>query len=156
MKGLKSFFSKAGQAFMLPIALLPAAGMLLGIGDSFTNETFLEQYPNLVFLQQGNLGYNILKVMSVAGNIIFANLPLLFAVGLAIGFARKEKGAAALSAIIGYFVMLVVAAEVLRMLNYDPNILKIVKYFENSEDVNPHLVNPIYLKKTEAEEKAGL
>lgn len=40
--------------------------------------------------------------------------------------------------------------------NYDPNILKIVKYFENSEDVNPHLVNPIYLKKTEAEEKAGL
>lgn len=125
MKGLKSFFSKAGQAFMLPIALLPAAGMLLGIGDSFTNETFLEQYPNLVFLQQGNLGYNILKVMSVAGNIIFANLPLLFAVGLAIGFARKEKGAAALSAIIGYFVMLVVAAEVLRMLNYDPNIFNL-------------------------------
>ena len=55
MKGLKSFFSKAGQAFMLPIALLPAAGMLLGIGDSFTNETFLEQYPNLIFLQQGKL-----------------------------------------------------------------------------------------------------
>lgn len=125
MKKIKAFFSQAGQAFMLPIALLPAAGILLGVGQSFTNPTFLETYPNLVFLQEGNIGYNILKVMAVAGDIIFANLPLLFAVGLAIGLAKKEKGAAALSAIIGYFVMLVVASQVLKMFNYDANILNL-------------------------------
>lgn len=125
MKKIKAFFSQAGQAFMLPIALLPAAGILLGVGQSFTNPTFLETYPNLVFLQEGNIGYNILKVMAVAGDIIFANLPLLFAVGLAIGLAKKEKGAAALSAIIGYFVMLAVASQVLKMFNYDANILNL-------------------------------
>lgn len=125
MKKIKAFFSQAGQAFMLPIALLPAAGILLGVGESFTNPTFLETYPNLVFLQEGNIGYNILKVMAVAGDIIFANLPLLFAVGLAIGLAKKEKGAAALSAIIGYFVMLAVASQVLKMFNYDANILNL-------------------------------
>lgn len=125
MKKIKAFFSQAGQAFMLPIALLPAAGILLGVGQSFTNPTFLETYPNLVFLQEGNIGYNILKVMAVAGDIIFANLPLLFAVGLAIGLAKKEKGAAALSAIIGYLVMLVVASQVLKMFNYDANILNL-------------------------------
>lgn len=125
MKKIKAFFSKAGQAFMLPIALLPAAGILLGVGQSFTNPTFLESYPQLVFLQPGAIGYNILKVMAVAGDVIFANLPLLFAVGLAIGLAKKEKGAAALSAIIGYFVMLIVAAEVLKMLNYNPNIFNL-------------------------------
>lgn len=125
MKKIKAFFSQAGQAFMLPIALLPAAGILLGVGQSFTNPTFLETYPNLVFLQEGNIGYNILKVMAVAGDIIFANLPLLFAVGLAIGLAKKEKGAAALSAIIGYFVMLAVTSQVLKMFNYDANILNL-------------------------------
>lgn len=125
MKKIKAFFSQAGQAFMLPIALLPAAGILLGVGQSFTNPTFLETYPNLVFLQEANIGYNILKVMAVAGDIIFANLPLLFAVGLAIGLAKKEKGAAALSAIIGYFVMLAVASQVLKMFNYDANILNL-------------------------------
>lgn len=120
-KKLQAIFSKAGQAFMLPIALLPAAGILLGIGQSFTNPTFLDMYQNLAFLQEGSLGYNILTIMAAAGNIIFANLPLLFAVGLAIGFAKKEKGGAALAAIIGYFVMLVVASEVLKIINYDAN-----------------------------------
>lgn len=131
MKKIKAFFSQAGQAFMLPIALLPAAGILLGVGQSFTNPTFLETYPNLVFLQEGNIGYNILKVMAVAGDIIFANLPLLFAVGLAIGLAKKEKGAAALSAIIGYLVMLVVASQVLKIFNYDANILNL-PFIDNS------------------------
>lgn len=131
MKKIRAFFSQAGQAFMLPIALLPAAGILLGVGQSFTNPTFLETYPNLVFLQEGNIGYNILKVMAVAGDIIFANLPLLFAVGLSIGLAKKEKGAAALSAIIGYLVMLVVASQVLKMFNYDANILNL-PFIDNS------------------------
>ena len=122
---IKGFFSKAGQAFMLPIALLPAAGILLGIGKSFTNPTFLAQYPNLTFIQKGTILYNILDIMGVAGDIIFANLPLLFAIGLAVGFAKKEKGAAALSALIGYFVMLVVAAKVISITNYDPNFFNL-------------------------------
>ena len=125
MKAIKGFFSKAGQAFMLPIALLPAAGMLLGIGKSFTNPHFLEQYPQLTFMQPGTIVYNILDVMGVAGDIVFANLPLLFAVGLAVGFAKKEKGGAALASIIGYLVMLVVASQVLKITNYDANIFNL-------------------------------
>lgn len=125
MKKIQAFFSKAGQAFMLPIALLPAAGIFLGVGKSFTNPTFLEQFSNLTFLQEGSILYNILTVMGVAGDVIFANLPLLFAVGLAIGFAKKEKGGAALAAIIGYLVLLIVAAKVLELTHYDANIFNL-------------------------------
>ena len=134
MKNVKAFFSKAGQAFMLPIALLPAAGILLGIGKSFTNPAFLESYPNLTFMQEGTVIYNILEVMGVAGDIVFANLPLLFAVGLAVGFAKKEKGGAALASIIGYLVMLVVSAQVLNIIGYDANIFNL-GFLDNGLDV---------------------
>ena len=96
---------RVGRSFMLPIAILPVAGLLLGIGGSFTNETMLETYGLLGVMGPGTVLNQILQVMNAAGNIIFTNLPIIFAMGVAIGMAKKEKEVAALSAVIAYFTM---------------------------------------------------
>ncbi len=96
---------RVGRSFMLPIALLPIAGLLLGIGSSFTNQTMLEAYGLTSVIHPGSLLYAILEIMSQCGDVIFANLPLLFAMGVAIGMAKKEKEVAALSGAIAYLVM---------------------------------------------------
>ena len=92
---------RVGRSFMLPIAILPVAGLFLGIGGSFTNETMLNTYGLTGILGPGTPANAILTVMNAAGNIVFANLPVLFAIGM----ARKEKEVAALSAVIAFFVM---------------------------------------------------
>lgn len=96
---------RVGRSFMLPIAILPVAGLFLGIGGSFTNETMLNTYGLTGILGPGTPANAILTVMNAAGNIVFVNLPVLFAMGVAIGMARKEKEVAALSAVIAFFVM---------------------------------------------------
>jgi len=96
---------RVGRSFMLPIALLPVAGLLLGVGSSFTNATMLETYGLTGIIYPGSLIYTILDIMNQCGNTVFANLPLLFAMGVAIGMARKEKEVAALSGAIAYLVM---------------------------------------------------
>lgn len=96
---------RVGRSFMLPIAILPVAGLLLGLGSSFTNETMLQTYGLIKFMGPGTIPYMIFQVMSSAGNVVFDNLPLLFAMGVAIGMARKEKEVAALSAVIAFFIM---------------------------------------------------
>lgn len=96
---------RVGRSFMLPIAILPVAGLLLGIGSSFTNTTVLETYGLMGVMGPGTVLNAILQVMSEAGNIVFANLPILFAIGVAIGMAKKEKEVAALAATIAFFIM---------------------------------------------------
>ena len=96
---------RVGRSFMLPIALLPVAGLLLGIGSSFTNPTTLETYNLTNIIREGGLLYTILNIMSKAGGVVFDNLPLLFAMGVAIGMAKKEKEVAALSGAISYLIM---------------------------------------------------
>ena len=96
---------RVGRSFMLPIALLPVAGLLLGIGSSFTNETMLAAYGLNSVIHPGTLIYTILDVMSQTGNAVFNNLALLFAMGVAIGMARKEKEVAALSGAVAYIIM---------------------------------------------------
>ena len=96
---------RVGRSFMLPIALLPVAGLLLGIGSSFTNETMLAAYGLNSVIHPGTLIYTILDVMSQTGNAVFSNLALLFAMGVAIGMARKEKAVAALSGAVAYIIM---------------------------------------------------
>ncbi len=96
---------RVGRSFMLPIAILPVAGLLLGVGGSFTNETMLETYGLLGVMGPGTFLNSILRVMSAAGDLVFANLPIIFAMGVAIGMAKKEKDVAALSAAIAFFIM---------------------------------------------------
>ena len=96
---------RVGRSFMLPIALLPVAGLLLGIGSSFTNPTTLETYHLTSVIREGGLLYTILDVMSQTGSAVFNNLALLFAMGVAIGMAKKEKEVAALSGAIAYLIM---------------------------------------------------
>ncbi len=96
---------RVGRSFMLPIAILPVAGLFLGIGGSFTNETMLKTYGLMNVMGPGTFIYSILTVMKAAGDIVFANLPILFAMGVAIGMAKKEKEVAALSAAIAFFIM---------------------------------------------------
>ncbi|WP_086982973.1 PTS transporter subunit EIIC [Vibrio aphrogenes] len=107
---MKAFFSKLSQALMLPIALLPAAGIMLGIGGSFTNQSMVEAY-NISILQDGTVLNSFLQIMTSAGDIVFGNLPLMFAVAVAIGFAKTEKGSAALAAVISFLIMNVVIAK---------------------------------------------
>ena len=96
---------RVGRSFMLPIALLPVAGLLLGIGSSFTNPTTLEAYGLTNIIREGGLLYTILSIMSRTGSVVFDNLALLFAMGVAIGMAKKEKEVAALSGAISYLIM---------------------------------------------------
>lgn len=96
---------RIGRSFMLPIAILPVAGLLLGLGSSFTNETTIEMYNLGKILGDGTMLHALLVIMNKVGSAVFDNLPLLFAVGVAIGMAKKEKEVSALSAVIAYFVM---------------------------------------------------
>lgn len=96
---------RVGRSFMLPIAILPVAGLLLGIGSSLTNATTISTYGLESVLGAGTILNALFTIMTKAGNVIFDNLPLIFAVGVAIGMAKKEKEVAALSAMIAFFVM---------------------------------------------------
>ena len=96
---------RVGRSFMLPIAILPVAGLLLGIGSSFTNATTIETYGLTKLLGDGTVLHALLVIMNKVGSAVFDNLPLIFAVGVAIGMAKKEKEVSALSAVIAYFVM---------------------------------------------------
>lgn len=106
---------KVGKAFMLPIAILPAAGLLLGIGGAFSSAATIAAYPMLdvAWLQA------IFKVMSSAGNVVFGNLPMLLCIGLCIGLARRDKGVAALAGVVGYLVMTSTSSTLLSIFNPD-------------------------------------
>lgn len=93
-------FSRLGQAFMLPISILPVAGLLLGLGGALSNESAVKTYP---FLDQAWL-QTILKVMSFAGNAVFANLALIFTIGIAVGLATADKGTAGLAGGVSFLV----------------------------------------------------
>lgn len=99
---------------MLPIAILPVAGLLLGVGSSFTNATTIATYGLEGFLGDGTMLHALLTIMSKAGSVIFDNLPIIFAVGVAIGMAKAEKEVAALSAMIAFLVMNISISAVLQ------------------------------------------
>lgn len=121
MKG-KFFASlqKIGRSFMLPIAVLPMAGILLGVGGSFTNKVLIETY-HLTFLQEGTFLNHLLILFSNIGSFVFGNLPLLFAVGVAIGMANKNKETAALSAVIGFLLFHTVINTVISFQGITPD-----------------------------------
>ena len=106
---------RIGRSFMLPIAVLPVAGLLLGIGSSFTNETTIATYRLGSILGEGTILHGLLVIMSRAGSAVFDNLPIIFAIGVAIGMAKAEKEVAALSAAIAFFVMNVSISAVLEI-----------------------------------------
>jgi len=103
------YLQRIGKAIMLPIAALPIAGILLGIGGAFIGIASLENAPSIYnpLISFVNLEFvtAILQIMNDIGNIIFGNLPILFAVGVAVGLAKEDKGTAGLAAIFGYLVM---------------------------------------------------
>ena len=103
--GAFGVLQRVGRAFMLPIALLPVAGLLLGIGASLTNTAMLETYGLLAHMGPGTVAYSIFSLLASVGTVIFDNLPLLFAMGVALGMAEQEKATATLSAAIAFFVM---------------------------------------------------
>lgn len=112
---LASVLQSVGRSVMLPAAVLPMAGLLLGIGASLTNETTIQTYGLEAVAGPGTMLNVLLSVMRDAGNVIFRNLPLIFAVSIAAGMAKGEKGAAALTAMISFFVMHASAGTMLRL-----------------------------------------
>ena len=92
---------KIGKSFMLPIAILPAAGLLLGIGGALSNPTTIQAYPflDVAFLQ------GLFQVMAAAGEVVFSNLALLLSMGLAAGLAKRDKATAVLASVVGFLVM---------------------------------------------------
>lgn len=96
---------RVGRSFMLPIAILPVAGLLLGIGGSFTNGTMINAYHLEAVLGPGTVLNSFLNILNSCGNVVFENLPLLFAIGVAVGMAKQEKEVAALASVIAFFIM---------------------------------------------------
>ncbi|SET08243.1 PTS transporter subunit EIIC [Thorsellia anophelis] len=111
---------RIGRAFMLPIAVLPMAGILLGVGGAFTSGPLIETYQ-LTFLQDGTILNRILKLCFNAGLFVFANLPLLFAIGVGIGMANRNKETAALAAVIGFLLYHTVISTVLGFQGLTPD-----------------------------------
>ena len=120
MKNIFAILQKIGRAFMLPIAVLPMAGILLGVGGSFTNPVLIKTY-NLTFLEAGTPLNYILQLFSNVGLFVFANLPLLFAVGVAIGLANKNKETAALSAVLGFLLFHTIIGTILSIIGVTPD-----------------------------------
>lgn len=106
-RGAKAFsvLQRIGKAFMLPIALLPVAGLLLGIGASLTNPAMIDAYNLSSILGDGTFLNTVFSLFASVGTVIFDNLPLLFAMGVALGMAEHEKATATLSSAIAFFVM---------------------------------------------------
>lgn len=104
-----------GKSLFLPIAILPFAGILLGIGSSFTNETTIATYGLSGILHPGSLLYGLMMMLNYAGSAIFNNLALIFALAVALGMAKKEKGVAVLSSGIFYLVMLTTISVLLTL-----------------------------------------
>lgn len=107
------WFTQLGQAFMLPIAILPVAGLLLGLGGALTNDAAISAFPvlNQVWLQ------NVLKIMNVAGNAVFSNLALIFSIGLSVGLAKGDKGTAGLAGGVAYLVYMATISGLLQLFN---------------------------------------
>lgn len=120
---------RVGRSFMLPIAILPVAGLLLGIGSSFTNQTTIATYGLQSFLGEETILHALLVIMSEVGSAVFDNLPIIFAVGVAIGMAKREKEVAALSALIAFFVMNVSMSAMLLLYG------ELTENYEIAEDV---------------------
>lgn len=110
------FAQKLGKAILLPISILPVAGLFLGIAASLTNGAVIEAYPILgtPALQA------FLKILNAIGNSVFTALPLIFAVGIAVGLAKKDKGTAGLAAVVGYFVLITTINALLAVTNRLP------------------------------------
>ena len=94
-----------GKSFFLPVSVLPIAGILLGLGSSFTNADTIAAYHLQGIMGEGTILNALLTIMSQVGNTIFGNLPLIFALAVALGMAKNEKAVAVLSAGISFFVM---------------------------------------------------
>lgn len=120
MNSIFSSLQKIGRAFMLPIAVLPMAGILLGIGGAFTSGPLIETY-NLTFLASGTLANQFLQMCFNAGLFVFVNLPLLFAVGVAIGMANLNKETAALAAVLGFLLFHTVIGTLLGFQGITPD-----------------------------------
>jgi glucose-like phosphotransferase system IIB component len=96
---------KIGSSFLLPISILPVAGLLLGIGASFSNLSTISQYGLESIMGAGTALNYTFQLMSSVGGAVFANLPLLFAMAVAMGIAKEEKAVAVLSAALSFIVM---------------------------------------------------
>ncbi|TDM07058.1 glucose-specific PTS transporter subunit IIBC [Macrococcus lamae] len=99
-KSLFGQLQRIGKALMLPVAILPAAGILLAFGNAMHNEQLVQYAPWL------NTQFFVMLsgIMESAGQVIFDNLPLLFAIGTALGLAGGD-GVAGLAALVGYLIM---------------------------------------------------
>ena len=103
------YLQRIGKAIMLPIATLPISGILLGIGGAFLGISRLNNAPAVYqpLIAFINIPFvtSTLTVMNDIGNVVFGNLPILFAVGVAVGLAKKDKGTAALASVFGFIIM---------------------------------------------------
>ncbi len=101
LKKMNNYFQRLGKAFMLPIALISFAGIFLGISSAFSNPNVIAKMPFL-----GNEILQLIFVFTKAiTGVLFSNLPVLFAISLAIGLAKDETAVAGFSGFIGYIVM---------------------------------------------------
>lgn len=116
---------KLGKSLMLPISILPVAGLLLGIGSSFTNPTTIATLNAAKVLGDGTFLHGLFTIFEGVGSCIFNNLPLLFAVGVAIGFANKEKEIAALASIVSFLSMHITINKILQLSGMLDNSSKI-------------------------------
>ncbi|OCN04919.1 PTS glucose transporter subunit IIB [Erysipelotrichaceae bacterium MTC7] len=118
---LFSSLQRMGRSFMLPIAILPIAGLFLGVGEALTNTAMIEAYHLENILGNGTFLNVLFIVLQKSGKVVFNNLSIIFAIGVAIGMAKREKAVAALSAAIAFFIMHQTISTMLELHGYIVN-----------------------------------
>lgn len=113
-----SIVQQIGKAFFLPVSVLPIAGLLLGLGASFTNQTTIASYNLEGILGTGTILNGLLTIMSQVGSTIFGNLPIIFALAVALGMAKNEKAVATLASGISFLVMHTTINAMLKLNGY--------------------------------------
>lgn len=134
MKNTFSTLQKIGRAFMLPIAILPMAGILLGVGGAFTSPVLIKTY-NLTFLSSGTVLNHLMILFFQAGLFVFMNLPLLFAVGVAIGLSDRNKETGALSAVIGFLLFHTIIGTVLKFQGLTPDTTTVKAFVDSGMSI---------------------
>lgn len=103
------YLQRIGKAIMLPIAALPIAGILLGVGGALLGIASLENAPSIYspLISFVNIDFvnGLLNILKGVGDIVFGNLPILFAIGVAVGLAKEDKGTAGLASVFGFLIM---------------------------------------------------
>ncbi|WP_072569807.1 PTS transporter subunit EIIC [Enterobacter sp. SA187] len=132
---MKQTMQMIGQAMLVPISIITVGSMFMGFGSAFTSSGTIEALHLQNIITKGSLLFTTFSVMKATGDVVFRNLPLFFAIGVAFGLAKKEKGWAAFSGAVCFMAMHFIIATLLELNGITPQTTS-VEFFRQQQHLN--------------------